>query len=204
MAISARSRAFPLLFAAALSAAGCAGSVSTLNRNPVASDVAFTFPVGKGGSLITPSFAAVEGNQFQITGSSIVVVTDLGYESQQSSQIPEPTAIFDASGNVLASATISSADLLSDGYYWKPISPITLTAGSTYYIGSLHGSGTASQYTWNTHTATVPNYLTDLGTYFKVASTIDGGSWQYGGGTSQYGSGEIRHYVGNFKARIGP
>jgi len=183
----------------------CAGrSASVAGATFAPAVTAYSFPSGKGGGLISPGFPAVEGNLFQVIGGKDVVVTALGFEDERSPQQTSQTAIFDSSGNTLVVARISSADALADGYYWKQISPLTLMAGHEYYIGSLHGSGSTWDYIWNTHAAQVPPYIADLGTYFKVSATIDGGSWQFGGGTSQYGSGEIRHYVGNFKAQTSP
>jgi MYXO-CTERM domain-containing protein len=166
-------------------------------------DVAYSFPQGKGGILITPSFAAVEGNLFQV-GSQNLYVTALAYENDRPN-LQGITAIFNAStGQMLASATITNSDPLSNGYYWQSINPLFLHAGQQYYIGSLHTYGVDGNYIWNTMDATVPSYITDEGTYFKVSSTIDGGFWQFGGGQSQYGSGEIRHYVGNFDLTTTP
>ena len=193
-----------LITAAAL-LSSCAGRNGTVvvpgPTDPVA---VYTFPGGKGGNLISPSFDAVEGDLFQVSGSANILVTAIGYEVDRTSQQAAPAAIFDASGNVLAVASISSADTVSNGYYWKSISPLPLMAGSQYYIGGFHGSGFGWQYTWNTEFASTPSFVSDLGTYFKISSTIGGGTWQYGGGTSQYGSGEIRHYIANFQARALP
>ena len=106
---------------------------------PIASaDVVYTFPSGKGGQYITPGFAAVEGNKFQV-GASNVVVTALAYEQEQRpNQAPEPTAIFDAAGNILAVAQISGSDTLENGYFWKEIDQIVILSGSQYFIVSLH------------------------------------------------------------------
>lgn len=190
---------------AALVLAGCGGrSVSVAAAPPVGpGQIVYAFQDGKGGELIGPSFDAVEGNKFQVAGSNVIVKA-LGYEYEAALRQPGPTAIFDASGNVLASTTLSASDNLARGYYWQTIKPITLKAAGTYYIGSLHGTGAASEYIWNTQTAQTPSFITDQGTYFKISSTIEGGSWQYGGGVSQYGPGEIRHYVGNFMAQPVP
>ena len=190
--------------AAAALLSGCGGAVSVGGKTGAPSGAVYTFPSGKGGMLISPGFDAVEGNLFQIAGGADLVVTALGFEYERPSQQAAPTAIFDSDGNILASAMISGTDTLSDGYYWKAINPITLVSGNQYYIGSLHGTGPGWQYIWNTHVASTPSSVADLGTYFKVSSTIFGSSWQFGGGTSQYGSGEIRHYVGNFKAHPAP
>jgi hypothetical protein len=173
------------------------GITSGLITIDVLADTApvYSWAGAKGGNLTTPTFNAVEGNKFSVTGGKDVVVTELGYEVSPN-QPTGTTAIFDANGNVLASASISGSDNLLAGYYYKAITPITLTSGSTYYIGSLHGTGSAWDYYHNTNVATVPPFIVDLGTHFKVTSTIQGGTWQ--------ASASIRHYVGNFQAHQVP
>jgi hypothetical protein len=150
----------------------------------------YTWPGGKGGTMGNPSFSAVEGNQFQV-GSKNIVVTKLGYESDRPVNPGGITALFNEAGTVLVQANISSADMLENGYYYKAITPITLTAGSKYYIGSLHGTGASGSCRSETNSASLPPFVTDLGTKFKISSTIDGGHWENSG---------PRHYVGNFKA----
>lgn len=67
-------------------------------------------------------------------------MTALGFEYERPAQQAAPTAIFDANGYLLTFAPISGADTLSDGYYWKTITPMTLIAGNQSDIGSLHES----------------------------------------------------------------
>lgn len=152
----------------------------------------YAFLVQKEGQLIEPSFPAVEGNKFEVTGTHDVRVTKLGYEAARGEASGGITAIFDADGNILASATISSADSLENGYYYKEITPILLSPGAQYYIGSLHTTGAAGAYLHNTHAAATPSFIADLGSAYKGSSTIEGGSWT--------DPGQPRHYVGNFQA----
>ena len=80
-----------------------------------------------------------------------------------------------------------------NGYFYKVSTPITLKAGSTYFIGALHSAGAGGGYRHNTNVATVPSYINDLGSWYKVSGTIGGGNWASSG---------ARHYVGNFQAHI--
>jgi hypothetical protein len=152
----------------------------------------FTWPGQKEGQLIEPSFDAVEGNLFEVNGDKNIVVTKLGYEAARGAQSGGITAIFDAEGNMLASATITSADPLEGGYHYKEIPRLELNAGSQYFIGSLHTSGAAGAYLWNTQAAATPSFIVDLGTAAKITSTIEGGTWST--------PGAPRHYMGNFQA----
>ncbi len=181
---------------------GCGGAASASGIAPSVPVTVYTFPSGKGGTLTSPGFDAVEGNLFKVTGPSNVSVTALGYEYVSPTQIIGTTGILDANGNLLTSTSFTSSDTIENGYYWRNIQPVTLVAGQEYYIGAVHGAGAAYTYYWNTRTATVPGNISDMGTYFKVSDSFTVGNWQFGGGTSQYGPGEIRHYVANFKVAL--
>jgi hypothetical protein len=66
--------------------------------------------------------------------SAAVTVTALGdYEVRGGS--PAEVGIWDASGNLLASATVSASDPVTDGFNFVAIGPVTLPAGSGYTIG---------------------------------------------------------------------
>lgn len=169
-------------------------SVSMM-ANVASAQTMFSFPTGKGGNFIQPGFAAVEGNKFRV-GALDILVTQLGYEFQRQNQQSNPTGIFDATtGNLLTSASISGSDQLQGGYYWKAITPLRLTSGREYYIGSLHGSGPGNEYFHNTNQATTSSLIVDLGTWYKVSSTLAGGTWE---------GSPPRHYVGNFRAQAVP
>lgn len=157
---------------------------------------AFTWANGKGGTLISPSFDAVEGNQIKILGTKDVIVTKLGYEYKSATQVNGITAIYDINGNVLAQATIGTSDTLSDGYYYKEITPLTLKAGVTYYIGSLHGTGDDASYYYAANEAVTPDFIQEVGATFKITSTIDGGTWEPVSGKG--------HYISNFIAHQAP
>jgi hypothetical protein len=103
-------RALLGIVAIPLAICGCGGSSSIqgLTSNPKPFGPTFSFPAGKGGDYISPGFDAVEGNFFEITGGHNVVVTALGYEYERTSQLPEPTAIFDSNGNVLAPRSLAT------------------------------------------------------------------------------------------------
>ena len=180
------------LMAPLIALVGCGGSGGGSTNPTVA---AFTFPTGKGGTLISPGFDVVEANKFKVAGTKNIKVTALGMEVVMPTQESKTVAIFDAAtGAVLASTTVSTADRVTDGYFYKSIFPITLTAGTTYYIGALHHKGTAGSYYHNTQVATLPPYLEDQGTHYKVTSDIATGTWESGGA--------IRHYLAAFESRL--
>ena len=163
---------------------GCGGTVKE-----GATFGAYSFPSGKGGQVIDPSFTATEGDMFQITGSKTVVVTALGVEHADPTQTDRQVAIVDTSGNILATTVISTSDNLVEGYHYKSITPISLTPGKQYFVGELHIAGTQDFYIWNTNVASTPSYIQDIGTCY-------GGLIQTGMGFSTPGT--PRHYSASF------
>ena len=170
---------------------GCGGSEQS--SHPTAPS--FTFPGGKGGTLVSPGFDAVEANRFRVTGTNNIQITALGTEVIMPTQESKLVAILDAStGTVLASTMVSTADRVTNGYFYKSIPPITLVAGTEYYIAALHHAGVAGSYYHDTAVATLASYLEDRGTYYKVTSDITTGTWEPGG--------SIRHYMAAFESRM--
>jgi hypothetical protein len=180
------------LMATVIFLGGCGGSDQETPNPSVAS---FTFPTGKGGTLTSPGFDVVEANKFKVTGTKNIQITALGAEVIMPTQESKLVAIFDATaGTILASAIVSTADTVNFGYFYKAISPVTLSAGKTYFIGALHHAGGAGTYLHNTNVASTPAYIEDQGTYFKVTSDIATGTWESGG--------SVRHYMAAFESRL--
>ena len=146
---------------------------------------------GKGGYMGNPGSSAVEGNFFEVSGGRDIVVTKLGYEADRPTNPGGITAIFNENGAILAQANITAEGELVNGYYYESIPPLRLSAGSKYFVGSLHGTGASGSCRSETNLAVHQWFITDLGTWYKFSSTIDGGTWAQSG---------TRHYVGNFQA----
>lgn len=170
--------------------AACGGGSGT--TNPVIAS-AYSFPSGKGGQVIDPSFSAVEGDKFAVTGTKNVIVTSLGVEHAVDNQTDRQVGLFDGSGNLIVSTTVSTTDPLIDGYHYKTITPVTLTPGSQYFIGALHVENTNDSYIWDTNTATTASYIQDLGTYYSGAAVIVSHM-------TFNGPGGARHYSANFQS----
>ena len=190
-ALSLRTIAFLVVsLGALLSTTSCGGSGIAFGSI----QTAFTFSGGKHGTIQEPGFWAVEATRFKIIGPNNLLVTSLGVENALPTQETKPVAIYDGgTNNIIATATISNLDTLSNGYYWVDITPVTLVAGKEYYIGALHTAGPNASYLRDTGWAHMLPQVQDLDTYFRASSTITVNGWQVGGGN-------IRHYVANFKA----
>lgn len=92
--------------------------------------------------------------------------------------------IYDSSGNLLTSTPVTLLDPVIDGYLFKSISPITLTAGSQYTVNEFSSNGiwsfgdaptTTAEITYNFHDYT---YASDLA--FPTTSADAAGSAYYG------------------------
>lgn len=77
-----------------------------------------------------------------LVNSSITVVSLGVYDDQQDGlNVSHDVGMWDSAGNLLASTTVGSgtAGTLAGGFRFIPITPLSLTAGNTYYVGSVNG-----------------------------------------------------------------
>ena len=106
-------------------------------------------------------------------GDSNITVDALGYYYDPETGLTDnhPVGMYDSIGNLLASATVTSADPLVGHFEYAAISPIVLLAGDTYRVV---GVSLSDLYTWDpTGFATSPaiTYLGD--TYQSGTSLVD-------------------------------
>jgi len=102
-----------------------------------ADNVALNFTGGTSYYYVTNPLPNTIGWQFTL--SAPVSVTSLGfYQTVGNVDIvaPHDVGIWDASGNEVASGTVTPTDPDIQGFLWDAISPVTLPAG-TYQIGAL-------------------------------------------------------------------
>ena len=95
-----------------------------------------------------PSYAILPGNVvgyatngagFAFSPTVSIAVTALGftYGNDTSPFDPYRVSLFDASGNQLATAQVSTANGFHNQTYYQGISAVDLTAGATYYVGAV-------------------------------------------------------------------
>jgi Domain of unknown function (DUF4082) len=142
------------------------------------STIAFTPP----GGLSTGTGAPVNlGMVF--TANSTFLVDALGFYNMDGVD-DAIVAIYDSSGDLLTSAAVTLLDPLVDGYFYKSISPITLTSGSQYTLGEFSSNGiwsfgaepmTTAEITYNYH-----DYTYGSGLAFPTISADAAGSAYYG------------------------
>jgi hypothetical protein len=143
-----------------------------------ADTLAFNSPGG-----ITTNFTAGSPVNLGLvfTSNSTLSIDALGIYYQSSLTAPEQVGLYDASGNLLASATVSLSDNLMGGYLFHGIAPVTLTAGNTYTVDAYVGNnpwayGTAAPITSGV-TFKNSTYLYSGGLAFPTAT---GGYTYYG------------------------
>lgn len=73
-----------------------------------------------------------------------ISVTSLGcfdYVLTSNNQLPLSVGLWDQSGTLLTSATVTTADPLFDQSRYQSITPVTLIAGQSYYLGAYSSAG---------------------------------------------------------------
>lgn len=137
------------------------------------------------GLLVAPAsaFVAWEWNTYsgyinspwsmgaEFTANSSFTVTQLGFFDNRGDGLTESHAvgIYDLSGNLLTSTTVTTADPLVGHFRYNPTNPVTLLAGQTYRIAAETGS---EAYSWGpTEFSTDPN-VTYVSSAFTSSSVL--------------------------------
>jgi len=106
------------------------------------------------------------------TVNQTITVDFLGYYNSGSMTESHPVALYDSSGNLLASTTINNSSIWSSEYFlYNEVTSITLYAGDTYVIDGA--SGIADPYVWN-----------DAGFTVIAPITLVGDNWTVNGGST--------------------
>jgi hypothetical protein len=128
--------------------------VGTLGASVAMADtVAFTPP----GGLSQANAPGVPVNLGLVfTANTNFSVDALGFYYQSYVTEPEMVALYDSSGNLLTSTTVTLADPNVDGYLWQSITPVALTSGDTYTVDAFTGNND-----WS-YGSTAPNTAADV------------------------------------------
>ncbi len=74
------------------------------------------------------------------TANTTFTIDALGIYDQSSLTGPEQVGLYDSSGNLLVSTTVTLSDSLVNGYLFQSIAPVALSAGATYTIVANTGN----------------------------------------------------------------
>ena len=103
----------------------------------------WTATPGQSGAVYSPNVVAYinGGAGFAFSPNASIEVTALGYGIVGTNSASYQESLFDASGNQLARATVTTGDSFYNQSFYESISPINLTAGDTYYLQSVEIPG---------------------------------------------------------------
>jgi hypothetical protein len=99
---------------------------------------------------------------FEFKANAATSVEKLGFYDDNGDGLTEShfVGIWDLSGNLLTSATVSPTDPLVDSFRYTSISPLKLTAGTNYVIGAMTGWEKYS-WGWSVTTPAEITFVTD-------------------------------------------
>jgi hypothetical protein len=80
---------------------------------------------------------------WEFTANKSFQVVALGFFDDRQDGLAEshPVGLWDSLGNLLASTTVATTDVLVNQWRYSGIVPVALTAGADYYVGALYTSG---------------------------------------------------------------
>lgn len=116
--------------------------------------------------------ASVWNLGFEFQANSNVTVTGLGnmdFGSLSNLAQPQHVGLWSSSGNLLASAYVTSSSTQINYFAFTPITPVALSAGSFYIVGAQGGA----DYAGIDPASVAPQiaYITDLYTYLGTANS---------------------------------
>lgn len=84
---------------------------------------------------------STNGVGFEFVPQQTIQITSLGFNGVDLANSPYLVSLYSANGSVLSSATVTTGSTLFNETYYQTISPITLLAGTTNYIGTAEVLG---------------------------------------------------------------
>ena len=112
---------------------------------------------------------------WEFNTNQAISVDALGMYEQSPGSLVEPTqvGIWNNSGTLLASTTVSAGGTVDAQWTYDAISPVTLAAGDTYFIGALFSDGTdAVVFPGDGSTVSTTPYITYGGATFCGGASL--------------------------------
>jgi len=160
--------------------------------------LAATFVVAPDSGSLRTGDGFTLGSSFTV-GSSNALVTSLGAWDNGSDGLnfAKPVAIWDSSGNMIASATVGSgtAGTLVGEFRYASIPPVTLTAGQQYTVGVYYSATDPDQLHDHTGAPTMSSDFTGYVATFTGSNTVGSISKPTGGTTGAAYIGPSFQYV---------
>lgn len=128
------------------------------------------------------------GNVFTSIQSGTVTALGIYAGNNATYSAPETVGLYDSGGNLLTTATVTTSDYLSNGYYWSGTltTPASVTAGDVYTVvdftnGNGWGYGPAPSDFWATFDYDDFYYTNSLAFTTPATGTNGSGPAYYGG-----------------------
>jgi hypothetical protein len=80
---------------------------------------------------------ATNGAGFEFSPGVNMALTALGFGGSDIANYPYQVTLYNASGTALATAQLTTSSTFYNQSYYHSVSPVTLTAGSDYYVGAV-------------------------------------------------------------------
>ena len=139
-----------------------------------------------GGLAATPAFAGPGDGLTSVTGPTVFYgeAFSLGWEFATTGETisalgyndygfgtPHAVGVYDSSGNLLASASVTAASTLEDGYRYTAITPLVLAPGNYYLMGTTYSAGDTDGWTYQAAAFTTNAATTYIDSFFNSDAT---------------------------------
>ena len=104
------------------------------------------------------------------TANTNFSVNALGFYYQSDLTGSETVGLYDSSGTLLTSTTVTLSDPVVNGFLFNSITPVALTSGGQYFVVAFVGDNT-----WSYSLGTPPTTTSDItynGWYYKYTSAL--------------------------------
>lgn len=167
-----------LLAAALFSLSASVAKADTLGVSFTSPNSAFTLNNGGGWSL-----------GYEFTVSNAITINGLGYFNYGGFLETHEVGLYDSTGTLLASATVTNASTQEGFFNFTSIADLTLAAGQTYQV--MGTSGFLDLYAWDTVGFITDPSITFVGDRFTFGNTLAFGLGSTGSQDGFFG-GNIR------------
>jgi hypothetical protein len=160
--------------------------LSSAVANAAVIDPQLFYSQNTGESLGNPPFTL----GWDFTANKSLSVNALGFfdDSQDGLTDSHDIGLWDSSGNLLANTTVTTTDPLTNQWRYSAVSPVTLTAGDTYYVGALYLDGNdPNVFAGDSGVVTTTANITYLESMYEASSTLSFPTSSVSGGPGYFG-----------------
>jgi Domain of unknown function (DUF4082) len=160
--------------------------LSSAAANAAAINPQLFYSQNMGESLGNPPFTL----GWDFTANKSLSVNALGFfdDSQDGLAESHDIGLWDSSGSLLASTTVTTTDQLTNQWRYSAVSTVTLTAGNTYYVGALYLDGNdPNVFAGDSGVVTTTANITYLESTYEAGNTLSFSTSSVSGGPGYFG-----------------